>query len=158
MNKIRDVSNDEYEEAIKDDSIIKISRSVARKYKSLIDSSELNQIVNIAIWKALSCYNGKKKTSFISYVYKYVMWECKSHLRLKYKEDKTVEYTEKCVNYNTDFFDIIEDLCDTEANMIKQRFLQNMTYREIGEVNGFSREVARNKIDKILYKLKFKML
>ena len=42
--------------------------------------------------------------------------------------------------------DIVSDLEPEVAHIIKQRFYNNMTMKEIGKRNGYSRETARRKL------------
>jgi len=49
---------------------------------------------------------------------------------------------------NIDNTDIFDGIPYEYANLIKQKYIYNMTMNEIGKMNGYSRETARRKVAK----------
>ena len=55
-----------------------------------------------------------------------------------------------------DYGDVFEGIPEEYADLLKQKFISNMTMNEIGMINGYSRETARRKVAKAvkIYKKK----
>lgn len=120
-----------------------------------LDDEDLLECKLDGLWKALSTYDETKST-FFYYLVKNIRWNCLKKIRNNQKHipsgivDKT---------YYTDFHEIevnelIDKLDPLSQSLIQQRFIDGMTYRQIGQINGYSAENARQKIKKILKELK----
>ena len=60
------ISNLEYEEALKNEDNIKIINSVCRKYAKRIDREDLHRCKLIALWDAIKKYNPDRGVKFTS--------------------------------------------------------------------------------------------
>ena len=49
-----------------------------------------------------------------------------------------------------DCYDIVTGLDDEDAQIIRQRFYENLTMKEIGVANGYSRETARRRVKRAI--------
>ena len=61
---------------------------------------------------------------------------------------ESVRDSTPCLKTQSDMncYDILEGLPLDVSSIIKQRFVENMTMKEIGSANGYSRETARRKL------------
>lgn len=139
-----EITNEEFKKALK-------------KYQGLlhlitfpygfIGSDEIRSCQLIGLWQCLRKCNRK---SIIPYLYSCVRGECLKYLNSQGKE-KVSENIEKSV---LPHFDMLEALNDETKHLIHQRFFQNMTFKEIGNKNGYSHETARKRVQKALESLK----
>ena len=154
-----------FENALRCKEFLKIINKACKKYKKNIDTDELKQIKKISLWKSLVKYNKNKKCKFKTYLYHTVMWTCGNHLSKIYKKDNTVSLDnfdlvvdKKCFFddiENKDFFnESIKNLKEEEKEIIRLRFFEKKTLKELSEINGFTKQWNRICIIKILKKIK----
>jgi RNA polymerase sigma factor (sigma-70 family) len=157
MNKVK---NKEFEEALKNEDNIKIINHVCKKYLNRIQSEDLHRCKLIALWDAIRNFDPERNVKFTSFLYNCIDWECKRQLS-DYKKSRRVSTnlsidgdSEDSNVYET--LDWIDSLPEKLAVAVKQKFVYGYTVQEIAEKNNYSRETARQYVQKGVEKLKKK--
>ncbi len=147
-----------FEEAIKNPDNNKIMNSVIRRFNNQISGRVLEQCKMLGLWKALKSHDFSQKRKFTTSLYKFVLWECLKEIRsktlLKTKKDKLDEY----IHLNS--FDnppqinlplnIMEKLSSYDRELLYDRFYLSLTYKEMGEQRGTSKQVVNHRLRKVL--------
>lgn len=145
-----------------------IMRTVINRYIGSLPADSLKKCALEGLWRCLKYhdYNQTKK-KFTTNLWTFTDWECKRELRKLRKPEKAPRIVSM-----TDFkavFDIpgkempedvthirecIELLPPAQRDLIKEYFFDNRTMEEIGALHKYSKEAARQKINKALAKLR----
>jgi len=145
------------EELLQDANIVNIMNSVSNKYSRSIDGDEIESIKLLTLWKCRDKYDPERGAKFTSYLYQQLSFAFKNEL--KKRKRKQMVYLD---NFQLDlvssharmvrreFNDILLGLPDDVSDILKQRFLGNMTMVEIAKANGYSRETARRRLKKAI--------
>tara|TARA_R110000824_G_scaffold274367_1_gene463069 strand:- start:894 stop:1376 length:483 start_codon:yes stop_codon:yes gene_type:complete len=137
---------------LKDKNILNIMNKVSFPYKNNIDYNEIDSIKMDVLWNCINKYDKNRGSKFTSYLYQQLSFAFRSKVKKKKKEFPTcsimLENNTICHKTQSDmnYYDILEGLPIDVSCIIKQRFLENMTMKEIGSANGYSRETARRKL------------
>jgi len=158
MNKMSKAKDREFEEALKDEDNIKIINHVCKKYISRISAEDLHRCKLVALWDALRNFDSERKVKFTSFLYNCIDWECKRQLS-EYKKAKRISTNLSvdgdCEDINIcETLDWIDSLPEKLAIAIKQKFIYGYTVQEIAKKNNYSRETARQYVQKGIEKLK----
>jgi DNA-directed RNA polymerase specialized sigma24 family protein len=145
MSKV--VSNIEYEEALNTIDYIRIMDAAASRFKNILDQDEIHRCKLIALWDALRTWRptGRKFTSFL---YIKVRWECMRSINQQ-REDtlySLYEYDPPDCDSCPDMSDILDVLTPDLRDMVKKRYLESMTLREISEYYGLCHETIRRRL------------
>lgn len=152
------ISNLEYEEALKNEDNIKIINSVCRKYAKRIDSEDLHRCKLIALWDAIKKYNPDRGVKFTSFLYSCITWECKKqmHQNMKTKPGQMCCEKEDRPQKGFEVKDLIDSLPKKFSKVVSQRFMYGYTIKEIALENNYSRETARQNVKKAVKALRKK--
>ena len=158
--KRNDISDEQFDEALKNKDNLRIMNSVCSRYRKSIPYDELERCKMVALWQALEAFdpNGGKK--FTSFLYTRTDWECKRQISAinKKRKSNSLEFHESLyvlANKNSvEIEDIINKLSPKFNKVINQRFFYSMTMEEIAKENNYSRETARLYIIQALDKIK----
>lgn len=148
------VSNEEYNIAYNNKDNQRIIKAVLFTYRGKLDEDTLKTCGLNALWRCLQNHNESFSTKFTSSLWRFVNWECKKELRTlatsKYKPLELFDVAnEEEEMYSV--FDDLHDVLDQEyCQIIKLRFLEKMTLREIGNKFGYTKEAARQKLEKAI--------
>lgn len=148
MNQI---TNNDFNLALQDKNNISIINSLKKKYRKYIPSSELDNASLIALWNTLKNYDPTKGRKFTSYLYKMIEWEFNSWIT-KDRRSKKHNHKELIneVSYDNteliEFRDILSSMPQNLAVVIEQKYLYNMTFKEIAKKNNYSHETARQRL------------
>tara|TARA_R110002167_G_scaffold221615_1_gene426528 strand:- start:2044 stop:2517 length:474 start_codon:yes stop_codon:yes gene_type:complete len=155
---VLDVSNLEYEEALKNEDNIKIINSVCRKYLKRIDTEDLHRCKLMALWDAIKKYNPDRGVKFTSFLYSCVTWECKRqvHHNMKTKPGQMCAEKEDRPQKGSEVKDLINSLPNKFSKVVSQRFMYGYTIKEIARENNYSRETARQNVKKAVKALRKK--
>jgi RNA polymerase sigma factor (sigma-70 family) len=160
---------DSIEKLSKDSNIENIMNSVANKYSRAIDRDEIESIKMITLWKCKDKYDPTKGTKFTSYLYQQLTFALKNELKKKRKmmhvDNSQLDLMARtghgvsavgrsvdgsCMGSSADhrleFDDVLTGLPEDVSNILRQRYMGNMTMVEIGRENGYSRETARRRL------------
>jgi RNA polymerase sigma factor (sigma-70 family) len=141
------ISDEAFQEAIKHNN--KLMTYASQFFRAHMSDSELSQCQAMGLWKALNCSHAKCKFSTI--LTKNIQWECIRYLKEQCKSVSITTHPVCSENYdNASLASWAESLNLESQLLIYQRFRDNMTYEEIGNIHGYSATTARRKILKIL--------
>jgi len=143
MDKI----NQEFEQKWNDSDVKSIMNKVSNKYKNNIDLDDIESIKMNTLWSCIKKFDDSKGTKFTSYLFQQLTYAFKNKVKSKRVEFNFEEIEKSDINYQDklEVIDIMNGLDEEAVNILQQKFYQNMTMKEIGKSNGYSRETARRK-------------
>jgi RNA polymerase sigma factor (sigma-70 family) len=140
------------ENYLKDKNILNIMNKVSFPYKNNIDYDEIDSIKMDILWDCINKYDPARGSKFTSYLYQQLSFAFRSKVKKKKREysSEFVRDNTPCLKTESDmnYYDMLEGLPVDVSSIIKQRYMENMTMKEIGSANGYSRETARRKLIK----------
>lgn len=155
------VSDEEFQVAYENTDNRNIIRSVCGKYSKQLSRDELRSCGMIGLWNALQKHDPKYKRKFTTSLWKWVTWECLREVgRSKRFAPKHFEDVEACfyederVENRAFVVGCLSKIPKFNRKIIKQRFLLGMTFEDIGQANGLSKETARQRYLESIDKLK----
>ncbi len=158
----KEVSNEEFETAYKNKDNRKIILNVTSKYRKSIDCHDLQSAGMMALWRCLSYHDDSFNQKFTTSLWRFTDWECKRLLRSQknkiqcaqlsvietdFPENQSMSDNEKYIK------ECINLLPALDKKILELYYYDNRTMEEIGTINGYSKEAARQKINKSLKKL-----
>lgn len=151
------VDNSIYTNAYENKDNQQIIKSVLSKYRGRLTEETLKSCGLNALWRCLQQHDEKYTTKFTSSLWRFVHWECKKELktlaRSKFRPQELTDIAEEVPLDN--LFDDISSILDQEqAKIVKLRFLEGMTLKEIGNTFGVTKEAVRLKLKKALNQIK----
>lgn len=140
--------NKKFEDKWNDTNVRNIMNKVSNRYKLNIDFDDIESIQMQTLWKCIEKYDPSRGTKFTSYVYQQLSYALKNKVKKKRVEYNVEEFDKVDSNYSNklEVMDIMCGLDNDTSEIIEQRFYHNMTMKEIGAANGYSRETARRKL------------
>ena len=157
MTKKRKITNEEFNQALRNEDYTRIIRAASKKYVAFILPDDMLECRMNALWQSLQNFDASFGVKFTSFLYSRVVWECKKKINVVNKET-----TFSCMDYFP--AKIVENVCEIEdflkqipprlRTAVYQRFFKNMTMEEIGKENNYSRETARRYINDGLDKIR----
>ena len=147
-----------FEEARINIDNIKIMNSVIRRFNNQISGRVLEQCKMLGLWKALKSHDFSQKRKFTTSLYKFVLWECQKEIRskttLKVKRDKLNRYICDMGSFDNPpkkyVLSIMDKLPKDASELLYDRFYLGLTYREIGEQRGISKQIVNHRLRKVL--------
>ena len=142
-------------ELLSDSNIIGIMNAVSSRYRT-IDPDQIDSIKLNTLWECIKKYDPSRGAKFTSYLYQNLNFAFKNELKKKTREFATDTLELSAQDSYVDYGDVFEGIPEEYADLLKQKFISNMTMNEIGMINGYSRETARRKVAKAvkIYKKK----
>jgi DNA-directed RNA polymerase specialized sigma subunit len=153
----KNINNNDYNIAYDNLSNKRIIKYVLYQYRKILDYDTLKSCGLHALWRCLQYHDDKYKRKFTSSLYQFVKWECEREIKSKYKSSKNTINIDCDIiaDEKSNLFTYISNILDKESfNLIKLRFIDGMTLDEIGKECGFTKESARQKINRILLHLR----
>ena len=157
----KEVTNKQYEEAYKDLDNTKVINKVLSLYQDL--SSETRRDCGLkGLWRCLQFHEPDKGNKLTTSLWRFVKWECeneKKKLRSQknQKRSKSIELfdvEDEAVEVMDVFHDIDNILDRESSSIIRLRFVEKMTLKEIGATFGYTKEAARQKLNHALEEVK----
>lgn len=161
MANRKKVSDQEYENAYKNRDNRKVIDSVTSRFRKVIDRDDLQSAGDMALLRCLEYHDDSYNQKFTTSLWRFTDWECKRVLRSKKNKLSAmqlstieVELPQNEGNKESEYVnEYIELLPIENRKILQQYYYQGMTMEEIGKANGYSKEAARQKINKSLKKL-----
>ena len=162
-----DNTNDVFMEKWESQDVQNIMNKVANAYKKNIDRDEIESAKMDTLWSCVKKYDETRGSKFTSYLYQQLnftmknLWKSRkkrisqeaslfttgsNHGRTDNKDDLGQNTHDKGYDDYVLCFEIVNGLDKKHVDIIHQRFYENMTMKEIGEKNGYSRETARRRV------------
>lgn len=139
--------NNQFSKKWNDSNVSNIMNKVANRYRRNIDLDEIESIKMNTLWKCIEKHD-EEKSKFTSFLYSQLSYALKNKVKKKKLEYNcsSIEKTDYKAEISLEYIDIVSGLPDEARNIINQRFYQNLTMKEIGRINGYSRETARRRL------------
>jgi RNA polymerase sigma factor (sigma-70 family) len=146
---VKVITNEEFEQALKNSDNVSIMNSAVSGFRKSIDRDELYRCKLIALWETMQTWkpDGRKFTSFL---YQKVRWECLKVIYHKKREKGVSLVFDVAKKDNDDISEIIEILPKEFRELVVKRFLHGMTLSEIGTYHKICTETVRRRINKAL--------
>ncbi len=137
----------QFEEKWNSPDVQNIMNKVSNRYRRNIDHDDIESIKMDTLWKCIKKYD-MSKSKFTSYVYQQITFAFKNKVKKKRNEynTDTLEKEDTNTRMKMEVTDIITGLDEEDSKILTQRFYDNMTMKEIGKRNGYSRETARRRL------------
>lgn len=150
---MRAISNEEFKIAYQSIDNKKIMYFASQPFAKMLSYDDLEHCKMIGLWQAMRKYDSGK-SKFTSYLTNSVTWECLGALNREVFHSGVP--IQSIINdfSSIEANDIIEQLDEYSQGIIRQRFTENLTYKEIGKVNGYSHETARKRVVRVLEKIR----
>jgi len=171
----RAISDTEFNEALANSDNANIIKAVTQRYCGVLSSDDLRACGLHALWRCLQYHDPSYGQKFTTSLHRFTDWECKRELR-KQRGGKTkravvivplYEQSVETLHENQDFLGnnlynpLNEELehvrermgqlpFDWQRQVVEQYYFKHMTMEQIGRANGYSKEAARQKINKAL--------
>jgi RNA polymerase sigma factor (sigma-70 family) len=163
----RPVSNEEFNAALADEDNRKIIKKVLSSFIKVIPPEELEICGNEALWRCLGYHEQGKGNKLTTSLWRFTKWECLRMLKKIRRENNkrmvnlsTIETKEKLeipIIENQDYghlHECISLLSPLDRQLIQEYFFDRRTMHEIGKLHGYSKEAARQKINKAVNRLR----
>ncbi len=155
---MRQVTDEEFEKAYSNQDNRNIIEAVTKKYANKLSKDTQKSCGMYGLWRCIQNHDDKYGRKFTTSLFIHVDWECKRELSsMKKKSLSSLGDQDETIpspSSSGDLSEMIESLPDNQKEIIKQRFCENRTLEEIGNNQGYSKEAARQNINKILSKLR----
>lgn len=158
----KEVTNQQFELAYRNEDNIKITNKVLSFYKSVLPDEVLKDCGLKGLWRCLQFHNPDNGNKLTTSLWRFVRWECeneKKKLRTlkSRRRSKSIELfdVEDDTTVSMDIFNDIDSMLDNESSsIIRLRFVEKMTLKEIGVRFGYTKEAARQKLNHALSEVK----
>lgn len=167
MKVKRQVSNQEFETALKNTDNVNIMRSVCRKYGNILSCDDLRSCRLQALWRTLQSHRAEFGQKFTTSLHRFTHWECLREVaRLqRWRERHSNLWLDDSDEVDKDAFEEREEKSfvgeclgllpeQWQEDIIRDYYFDSYTMEEIGQRNGYSKESARQKINKAMASLK----
>lgn len=170
--KRRVVSDQEFADAYENKDNRSIIKKVCNGYRKVLPEDSREDCGMVGLWRALQYHRGEFNQKFTSSLYRFVDWECKREFRKLYGRKRyrqTVSFVQwtpdaeqaTCVVHDLTIKEDLEHLqaCmdklhPDDREILKQYYFKDLTMTEIGFRRSFSKECARDRIEKALQNLR----
>lgn len=150
-----------FEELCAHPEVVKITRKAAFRFVKQLSEDEINTCVMSAIWKANKKWDVRLGSKFSTFLFRGVILECLTQLKFNRNGNHTVPlYGNVMGHTNTlDEVDLMDELshCD-HPSIMRAKFVENKSIKEIAVENKCCGETIRLKIQKDLKKLKARLV
>jgi RNA polymerase sigma factor (sigma-70 family) len=125
-----------------------IMNKISNRYRNNVDLDDIESIKMNTLWACIKKYDPARGTKFTSYLYQQFSYAMKNKVKKKRWEFNTdiIEKADVKEQSKMEIIDIITGLDEEDSKILTQRFYDNMTMKEIGRKNGYSRETARRRL------------
>lgn len=140
-----------FEDKWNDPSVQSIMAKVSGRYRKNIDVDDIDSIKMDTLWSCVERFDPSRGAKFTSYLYQQLSYAFKNKVKKKKFQFSNVADLEKVDIDFENYMNVKEFLVGLDEELIEvieQRFYKNMTMIEIGQVNGYSRETARRRVQK----------
>ena len=166
MNQLKhqkkEVTNQQFEAEYKNEDNRKIINKVLSLYKGDLPDETLKDCGLNGLWRCLQFHEPSKGNKLTTSLWRFVHWACeneKKKLRTlkSQKRNRSIELfdIEDSTTVSMDIFNDIDSMLDNESSsIIRLRFVEKMTLKEIGAKFGYTKEAARQKLNYALAEVK----
>jgi len=155
---LKHVSNEEFETAYNNQDNKNIINAVTKKYSNKLSKDTQKSCGLHGLWRCIQSHDDSYGRKFTTSLFIHVDWECKreiSNINRK-KTGQLGDSDEDVVSPipSGEVSEILDSLPENQKQIMFQRFYENRTLEEIGKSQGYSKEAARQNINKIISRLR----
>ena len=155
---MKNVTNEEFENEYNNQDNKNIIKAAAKKYSNRLSKDSQKTCGMHGLWRCIQNHDNKYGRKFTTSLFIHVDWECKREIASMNRKPLSFlgEGDEEIPSPSSsgDFSEILETLSDKQKEIMYQRFYENRTLEEIGKKQGYTKEAARQNINKIICKLR----
>jgi DNA-directed RNA polymerase specialized sigma subunit len=155
------VTNEQIEEALKNEDYQKIMAASAKKFYGLLSQDELESCKLMALWNALKSFDSENinkngnPTKFTTYLFSGVFLECRTMTKFVMKNKKETRPYHPNIEAkadNGDFdIELLEELNSiSDGDIIKSLYVDGETVKEISKRKNLSKQAIYNRKEKAL--------
>lgn len=164
----REVTDEEFNQALANEDNKRLIKSVLRSYRRLIPEDDLECCGLDGLWRCLGYHREGMGNKLTTSLHKFVHWECRRKLKKIMREAEhrainisAIETQDKFEipepTMSSDMVNMLECvsvLREPHRELIKEYYYDQRTMEEIGQRHGYSKEAARQKINRAVKELK----
>lgn len=151
MKAKRTISNREFEEA-RTPEVRLLLTNLTRHYSNALSSDVLQAVGDMALWRCLQNHDPKYGSNFNTSLYRFVHWECLRAIGEQRPSGMAILGEVEIPGESMSIHMILDDylgLLDTrDRRIIEARFLENCTFAEIAQREGFSKQGIKDIVDR----------
>lgn len=167
---MRDVTNEQLQEALKIEDNRNIMRKVTSRYAALLHPDDLYTCSLHALWRTLQCHDPSYNQKFTTSLFRFCEWECKRELRknstkvlsmtVPLEQASQADVGEETFPTVDDEWiqEAIDQLDEEDREIIQFYFLQGHSLREVSARFGWSKQIARKRKNEAMEKLKERLM
>jgi len=156
--KRKSISNKDFDLAYKNQDNLNVMRAATKRYSNLLCLDSQATCGMHGLWKCLESHNPEYGRKFTTSLFIHVEWQCKREIskQMKNNESNLGDLDTQVSSESSEDFlnDALDFLPDNQKQIIYQRFYENRTLEEIGKKQGYTKEAARQNVNKIIKKIK----
>lgn len=144
-----------FEQVLTDPDCISIMNSIVKRYKGFIDKSEAKSFKLEAAWEATENFdpNHPNQMKFTTYLANVLKFKILNFIRSK-KIKKNIPMKDRPdVRSYTYIVDLLDCLDTQERYLFEQRFLHNISIKELAEEYNLSSQAIRSRCKKLKQKI-----
>jgi len=141
-----------FEELLKDADLTKIARRAASRFSPFLRPEEIENCILVALWNSLQKHDPNKGLKFSTYLYRGVIMECLTQQKANIGTHRMFNLIggqniiDKRVDQR-DMIDVDDEIeVDTDSALLRDKYLHNLTTREIAEMRDLPVDTVRKKI------------
>lgn len=127
-------------------------KAASKTFKSCIPKDEIENIGLIELWKTTQkSFDSRDK--FRSFLYKKIKWACINYVVNEQNFLSRHKLREIFLEESSDsnlVMDILDDLSKQDRDIMRQKYVMDMTLKEVSTCHGESRQAISKKIKRII--------
>ena len=158
---MKNVTDKEFEEAYSNQDNKNIIKAATKKYSNKLSEDAQKTCGMHGLWRCIQNHDDSYGRKFTTSLFIHVDWECKREIGVMNRKamsslgENDIDIPSPAVS--GEYSEILETLPEKQKKIMYQRFFENKTLEEIGKSEGYSKEAARQNINKIILKLRENM-
>lgn len=154
MESFKIINNEDFEKALENIDNKLIIEAACSPFRHLIDKDELYRCKLISLWKAMLLWKPDGGSKFTSILFKQTRWNCIQEINRVNRRKYYSTDVDFAIEDPDDIEELLEPLSLNLRTVIKQRFIDGMTLREIAQKHNICPETARKRINFAINSLK----
>lgn len=144
-----------FEQVLTDPDCVSIMNSIVKRYKGLIDRSEAKSFKLEAAWEASENYdpNHPNQMKFSTYLANTLKFKILNFIRSKKVKKNAVMKDRPDSKSYTYIVELLDCLTPQERHLFEQRFLYNISIKELAEEYNLSSQAIRSRCKKLKQKI-----
>ncbi len=144
-----------FEQVLSDPDCVSVMNSIVSRYKGLIDKSEARSFKMEAAWEAATKYDPShpKQMKFTTYLADTLKFKILNFIRSKKIKKNTIVKDRPDSKSYTYMIDLLDFLTPQEKYLFEQRFLYNISVKDLAKEYKLSSQAIRSRCKKLKQKI-----